>query len=167
MRYTPEQKEQALTLSRQPGATAGSVSRQMGIPARAIQRWIAADAKQKAAPDNVTSLMEQRERARQMLEETPSAKIRQLRNQFTEQQFTLLQRHATDLTALRSRQLKAVLDNDPQMTRTLLILSILTLLITSLYLWNSKKTSETVKALSHQTQIKQQQVTISISFPFS
>ena len=44
-------------------------------------------------------------------------------------------------------------------TRTLLILSILTLLITSLYLWNSKKTSETVKALSHQTQIKQQQVT--------
>ena len=76
MRYTPEQKEQALTLSRQPGATAGSVSRQMGIPARAIQRWIAADAKQKAAPDNVTSLMEQRERARQMLEETPSAKIR-------------------------------------------------------------------------------------------
>ena len=117
MRYTPEQKEQALTLSRQPGATAGSVSRQMGIPARAIQRWIAADAKQTAAPDNVTSLMEQRERARQMLEETPSAKIRQLRNQFTEQQFTLLQRHATDLTALRSRQLKAVLDNDPQMTR--------------------------------------------------
>ena len=66
MRYTPEQKEQALTLSRQPGATAGSVSRQMGIPARAIQRWIAADAKQKAAPDNVTSLMEQRERARQI-----------------------------------------------------------------------------------------------------
>ena len=44
-------------------------------------------------------------------------------------------------------------------THTLLMLSILTLLITSLYLWNSKKTSETVKALSHQTQIKQQQVT--------
>ena len=117
MRYTPEQKEQALTLSRQPGATAGSVSRQMGIPARAIQRWIAADAKQKAAPDNVTSLMEQRERARQMLEETPSAKIRQLRNHFTAQQFELLQRHATDLSALRARQLKAVIDNDPQMTR--------------------------------------------------
>ena len=117
MRYTPEQKEQALTLSRQPGATAGSVSRQMGIPARAIQRWIAADAKQKAAPDNVTSLMEQRERARQMLEETPSAKIRQLRNHFTAQQFELLQQHAKDLTGLRARQLKAVVDNDPQMTR--------------------------------------------------
>ena len=43
-------------------------------------------------------------------------------------------------------------------TRTLLIFSILTLPITSLYLWNSKKTAETVKALSHQTQIKQEQV---------
>ena len=115
--YTPQQRQQVLILGKEPGATAASVARQTGIPARTVREWFANAEKEEQQPDNVTSLMEQRERARQMLEETPSAKIRQLRNQFTEQQFTLLQRHATDLTALRSRQLKAVLDNDPQMTR--------------------------------------------------
>ncbi|ELS0628845.1 transposase [Salmonella enterica] len=116
MRYTPQQKQQAIILSKEPGATAASVARTMGIPGRTIRDWIAAAAKEPQQFSNVTSL-EQRERARQLLEETPSAKIRQLRNHFTAKQFELLQRHATDLSAIRARQLKAVLDNDPQMAR--------------------------------------------------
>ncbi|ELI8403263.1 transposase [Yersinia enterocolitica] len=114
--YTPQQRQQVLILGKEPGATAASVARQTGIPARTVREWLANAAKEPQT-DNVTSLMEQRERAQQLLSETPSAKIRQLRNHFTAQQFDLLQRHASDLTALRARQLKAVIDNDPQMTR--------------------------------------------------
>ena len=114
--YTPQQRQQVLILGKEPGATAASVARQAGIPARTVREWLANAAKEPQT-DNVTSLMEQRERAQQLLSETPSAKIRQLRNHFTAQQFDLLQRHASDLTALRARQLKAVIDNDPQMTR--------------------------------------------------
>ncbi|MCL5521457.1 transposase [Citrobacter cronae] len=115
--YTPQQRQQVLILGKEPGATAASVARQTGIPARTVREWFANAEKEEQQPDNVTSLMEQRERAQQLLNETPSAKIRQLRNHFTAQQFELLQQHAKDLTGLRARQLKAVVDNDPQMTR--------------------------------------------------
>ena len=115
--YTPQQRQQVLILGKEPGATAASVARQTGIPARTVREWFANAEKEEQQPDNVTSLMEQRERAQQLLNETPSAKIRQLRNHFTAQQFELLQQHAKDLSGLRARQLKAVVDNDPQMTR--------------------------------------------------
>ncbi|EMK7708357.1 transposase [Yersinia enterocolitica] len=117
MRYTPQQKQQALILGKEPGATAASVARQTGIPARTVREWFASAEKSDPQPNNVTNFTEQRKRAQQLLNDTPSAKIRQLRNHFTAQQFELLQQHAKDLSGLRARQLKAVVDSDPAMTR--------------------------------------------------
>jgi transposase-like protein len=113
--YTPQQRQQVLILGKEPGATAASVARQTGIPARTVREWFANAEKEEQQPDNVTSLMEQRERAQQLLNETPSAKIRQLRNHFC-QQFELLQQHAKDLTGLRARQ-QSRCRQRPQMTR--------------------------------------------------
>lgn len=117
-KHPPEVKEQAIKLlESDPKANAATVSRAMGISHATVKRWFAEYAKTAAERTQAERLREAQDNARRMLEETPTFKTNKLRNHFRETQFELLQRHASDLTALRARQLKAVLDNDPQMTR--------------------------------------------------
>ena len=86
-KYTPEQKAQALKLLEQDGATSASVARTMGIPASTVRGWASEKA---AAPSNVLSIEEMRERAQRAVEATPTAKLLRLKNHFTEKQYELL-----------------------------------------------------------------------------
>lgn len=114
-KYTPEQKAQALKLLEQDGATCASVAAVMGIPGSTMRRW----ASEKAAPSNVLSMDEIRRRAAAAVEATPQAAIRRLKNHFVQRQYELLQRHATDLQALRSASLQAMLEKDATMVKAI------------------------------------------------
>ena len=115
-KYTPEQKAQALKLLEQDGATAATVARTMGIPPRTVRDWAKA---RTDAPSNVLSIEEMRERAQRAVEATPQAAIRRLKNHFVQRQFELLQRHATDLQALRTASLQAMLEKDATMVKAI------------------------------------------------
>lgn len=114
-KYTPEQKAQALKLLEKDGATSASVARTMGIPSGTVRRW----ASEKAAPSNVLSMDEIRRRAAAAVEATPQAAIRRLKNHFVQRQYELLQRHASDLQALRSASLQAMLEKDATMVKAI------------------------------------------------
>ena len=111
-----EQKAQALKLLKQDGATAASVARTMGIPSSTVRRWASEKA---AAPSNVLSIEEMRERAQRAVEATPQAAVRRLKNHFVQRQYELLQRHASDLQALRSASLQAMLEKDATMVKAI------------------------------------------------
>jgi transposase-like protein len=113
-KYTPEQKAQALKLLEQDGATSASVARTMGIPSGTVRRWASEKA---TAPSNVLSIEEMRERAQRAVEATPTAKLRLSKNHFTEKQYELLNRHATDLQALRNKALQATIQGDAVMMK--------------------------------------------------
>lgn len=115
-KYTPEQKAQALKLLEQDGATAATVARTMGIPPRTVRDWAKARAD---APSNVLSIEEMRERAQRAVEATPQAAVRRLKNHFVQRQYELLQRHASDLQALRSASLQAMLEKDATMVKAI------------------------------------------------
>ena len=115
-KYTTEQKAQALRLLEQDGATAATVARTMGIPPRTVRDWAKA---RTDAPSNVLSIEEMRERAQRAVEATPQAAIRRLKNHFVQRQFELLQRHATDLQALRTASLQAMLEKDATMVKAI------------------------------------------------
>ena len=115
-KYTPEQKAQALKLLEQDGATSASVARTMGIPASTVRGWASEKA---AAPSNVLSIEEMRERAQRAVEATPQAAVRRLKNHFVQRQYELLQRHASDLQALRSASLQAMLEKDATMVKAI------------------------------------------------
>ena len=115
-KYTTEQKAQALKLLEQDGATAATVARTMGIPPRTVRDWAKA---RTDAPSNVLSIEEMRERAQRAVEATPQAAIRRLKNHFVQRQFELLQRHATDLQALRTASLQAMLEKDATMVKAI------------------------------------------------
>ncbi len=115
-KYTPGQKAQALKLLEQDGATAATVARTMGIPSGTVRRWASENA---AAPSKVISMEEMRERAQRAVEATPQAAIRRLKNHFVQRQFELLQRHASDLQALRSASLQAMLEKDATMVKAI------------------------------------------------
>lgn len=115
-KYTTEQKAQALRLLEQDGATAATVARTMGIPPRTVRDWAKA---RTDAPSNVLSIEEMRERAQRTVEATPQAAIRRLKNHFVQRQFELLQRHATDLQALRTASLQAMLEKDATMVKAI------------------------------------------------
>lgn len=115
-KYTTEQKAQALRLLEQDGATAAAVARTMGIPPRTVRDWAKA---RTDAPSNVLSIEEMRERAQRAVEATPQAAIRRLKNHFVQRQFELLQRHATDLQALRTASLQAMLEKDATMVKAI------------------------------------------------
>ena len=115
-KYTTEQKAQALRLLEQDGATAATVARTMGIPPRTVRRWASEKA---AAPSNVLSIEEMRERAQRAVEATPQAAVRRLKNHFVQRQYELLQRHASDLQALRSASLQAMLEKDATMVKAI------------------------------------------------
>lgn len=78
----------------------------MGIPSGTVRRWASEKA---TAPSNVLSIEEMRERAQRAVEATPTAKLLRLKNHFTEKQYELLNRHATDLQALRNKALQATI----------------------------------------------------------
>ena len=113
-KYTTEQKAQALKLLEQDGATAATVARTMGIPPRTVRDWAKA---RTDAPSNVLSIEEMRERAQRAVENTPTAKLLRLKNHFTEKQYELLNRHATDLQALRNKALQATIQGDAVMMK--------------------------------------------------
>ncbi|HFE7065072.1 TPA: transposase [Salmonella enterica subsp. enterica serovar Newport] len=115
-KYTTEQKAQALKLLEQDGATAATVARTMGIPPRTVRDWAKARAD---APSNVLSIEEMRERAQRAVEATPQAAVRRLKNHFVQRQYELLQRHASDLQALRSASLQAMLEKDATMVKAI------------------------------------------------
>ena len=115
-KYTTEQKAQALKLLEQDGATAATVARTMGIPPRTVRDWAKA---RTDAPSNVLSIEEMRERAQRAVEATPTAKLLRLKNHFTEKQYELLNRHATDLQALRTASLQAMLEKDATMVKAI------------------------------------------------
>ena len=115
-KYTTEQKAQALRLLEQDGATAATVARTMGIPPRTVRDWAKARAD---APSNVLSIEEMRERAQRAVEATPQAAVRRLKNHFVQRQYELLQRHASDLQALRSASLQAMLEKDATMVKAI------------------------------------------------
>ena len=115
-KYTTEQKAQALKLLEQDGATAATVARTMGIPPRTVRDWAKA---RTDAPSNVLSIEEMRERAQRAVEATPQAAVRRLKNHFVQRQYELLQRHASDLQALRSASLQAMLEKDATMVKAI------------------------------------------------
>ena len=115
-KYTTEQKAQALRLLEQDGATSATVARTMGSPPRTVRRWASEKA---AAPSNVLSIEEMRKRAAAAVEATPQAAIRRLKNHFVQRQYELLQRHASDLQALRSASLQAMLEKDATMVKAI------------------------------------------------
>ena len=115
-KYTTEQKAQALRLLEQDGATAATVARTMGIPPRTVRDWAKA---RTDAPSNVLSIEEMRKRAAAAVEATPQAAIRRLKNHFVQRQYELLQRHASDLQALRSASLQAMLEKDATMVKAI------------------------------------------------
>ncbi|MCZ0301179.1 hypothetical protein, partial [Escherichia coli] len=90
--------------------------RTMGIPPRTVRRWASEKA---AAPSNVLSIEEMRKRAAAAVEATPQAAIRRLKNHFVQRQYELLQRHASDLQALRSASLQAMLEKDATMVKAI------------------------------------------------
>ncbi|MGT6966380.1 transposase, partial [Escherichia coli] len=71
------------------------------------------------APSNVLSIEEMRERAQRAVEATPQAAVRRLKNHFVQRQYELLQRHASDLQALRSASLQAMLEKDATMVKAI------------------------------------------------
>lgn len=115
-KYTTEQKAQAIRLLEQDGATAATVARTMGIPPRTVRDWAKA---RTDAPSNVLSIEEMRERAQRAVEATPQAAVRRLKNHFVQRQYELLQRHASDLQALRSASLQAMLEKDATMVKAI------------------------------------------------
>ena len=115
-KYTPEQKAQALKLLEQDGATAATVARTMGIPPRTVRDWAKARAD---APSNVLSIEEMRERAQRAVEATPQAAVRRLKHHVAQRQYELLQRHASDVQALRSASLQAMLEKDATMVKAI------------------------------------------------
>ncbi|MGP2036183.1 transposase, partial [Citrobacter freundii] len=53
------------------------------------------------------------------VEATPQAAVRRLKNHFVQRQYELLQRHASDLQALRSASLQAMLEKDATMVKAI------------------------------------------------
>lgn len=115
-RYTPEQREQVLTLwSTDESITARKIADITGVGYATVKRWLSGSTNQPAGAATFADKLA----ARLETLQSPADKLEQIRDEFTSRQCELLLRHTRDLEVLRGRSLKAVLDNDNETVRAL------------------------------------------------